>query len=152
MKTLITITMLASAGALGISLYALSLSSHHPTVASASEPKALVVSILKRSRWDGTHAFFIKHRHELTSNIEVVNFLENKSVGIAFVRTTGGGKKLHLCFWMHKTETGWEEVPYLSPHLTGNPFLAKWVEANKGWLEDVNFKIEEWEKNSESVW
>jgi hypothetical protein len=152
MKSLHAITLLVAVGAAALSLYALSIRSRQPEVASASEPKALIVRILQRPRWDGTHAFFTKHRDELVSNIEVANFLENKGICIAFVRTAGGNKKFQLCQWMRKTETGWEEVPYLSPHLAGNPFLANWIEGNKGWLQEMDSKKEEWEKDSESVW
>ena len=151
MKTLNIIALLASVVAVGLSCFAI-ITRPRNAPATGTDPKTLVVESFQDSRWDGTHEFFRNHRAEMSATVEVANFHETDGVGIAFIRTSANGKKFQFAEWMRRTTKGWERVGYLSPHLNGNPFLAKWIEQHKEWLQEMQTKIDEWEKQSDGAW
>ena len=151
MKTLNVITLLASVVAVGLSCFAI-ITRPRDAPSTGTDPKTLVVESFQLPRWDGTDEFFRKHRAEMSATLEVANFLETDGVGIAFIRTSANGKKFQIAKWMRKTTKGWEQVGYLGPDLSGNPFLAKWIEQHKEWLREMQTKIDEWEKQSDGAW
>ena len=159
-KTLSIISLFVSVVALGLASFVLydqrdlvRVRKDEIGPAAGGDPKRVVLQILDRPRWDGTDAFFAKHRNELKTNVEIVNLFETDGVGIAFVRSSAHGRKFQFCIWLRKADEVWREVGYLSAYsVSDDPFRGKWIERNEKWLAEMSSKKKEWEKQSDSAW
>ena len=151
MKTINIAALVVSIIAIGISSFTLLNRDPMAEPVYGKDAKEIAAGMLSRPKWDGTSRFFNKHKREILRNLEVTNFLENNGVGLAFARTTASDKKLQFCLWMRKIDSGWEWVPYLSANISSD-LRYKWAQKNREWLEEMEVKKNEWEKQSDSVW
>lgn len=152
MKLINILTLIISLTAIGVSSFTLLNRDPMAEPVYGKDAKEIAIEMLSRPRWDGTSKFFDLNRQELIGNLEVANFLETNGVGIAFMRTKVSDKTLQFCLWMHKTNSEWEWVPYLSHHISSDDFKYEWIMKNQEWLEDMAEKKEQWVEQSNGVW
>ncbi|MCK4640494.1 MAG: hypothetical protein KAU06_04080 [Candidatus Marinimicrobia bacterium] len=152
MKKLSLIAFIFSLASLSIAIYLIINRQSDIVLPHSQIPKDVVLKYIEMSRWDGTQSFFETNRVELKRNLELSNFLENDCVAIVFAKTFAKGRDLRFCIWLRKDDSGWALVPYLSSYISEDPFRQKWIEQHKEWLEEMESKKEDWEKQSKGIW
>ena len=144
MKTALSIITLV------IAVVALALSVHtrlnlHPRLDLGAEtPRDVVakyLSAIANSKVVASNAYWASHYEEIMKSLEIADFSESGNYGIVFFRFSIGSDIFRGAIWVYKVNGKWyrssDPYSFLGPKPT-----------DKEWVEKMQAKKEEWEKNS----